>query len=1004
MKYLRYVFPFLAPILVLTAWRASPQPPTGKVLVLEDFEEPGAAAHWEGAPIDISTDHVAHGLRSASVRLDRDHAQISSSKLPANWSGYDRLLFDIYSDASGVSTATIRIYDAVGGDAGQAPRDEYFDGGNKILLVSGWTHVEVKLTPLRAATFQRDIALDRIRRVLLSFDARSSQTVSIDNFRLVLGKEGPDTISRQRPQDCVSIIDNRWVTARQVAQPADVPESPDVTRLRNDAEKETALLEKTIHAAQVQGLETLYAERRLVTADLGLRVRPLLVWFNNDEKKREMFTWVAESCRNSRHELEDLLRGSILRQEVDDTQIGEPAIRPFPSLKGRPSQGWFFLDGRGEPMMILSVHSPSEPLQRFFATPLQHIESYSVGGGSRWTVDQSPVYTAFQQDPDTHRVGWNGWCGHLIRDLDSMGGTKKENVVICLESPAIRKAVAEYIRANIPKMHRNPELLYNIMAYELTYICYCDRSQHMFRQWLAKKHGTIEDANQCWGTTYHSFDEVVAPPVKDQRPLSGTNRGLWYDWARFNQDRFTDYLLWVRGEIRKIDATMPLAAGGSSSMLAGHAGTSGIDEERIVNEVDDVVIHEGGGSTLGMDLQMALSDRKKPLADPEMSLRSVEYLLPHFLHGKSVAQLYHWPAQPANEFYSNDKSSLAHSWDYSLADVDEVLRVALDVRRLNKEIAAFVDMPAEIAILYSQTSTLQLPPEMLTWRTTPFLAEMQKAYAASQFLDAKVTFVTERQVLNGKLERYKLLLVAGARNVPAAVADGIWKYASQGGHVLITPESLLGDEYNRPRDYLARLGVKIRETRRPRTAGRGGLVQGYDQSFSQDVAFSGEAAEKLKAVESGRFGRLGDVEAAGVRQTIDVIGAAEVLFQYPDGKPAIVRWRLGNGMIDYAAASLEERSYAAMLETLAGDAGVSRPVRVRVLDKGAKWGVEARFARLAGRRLLYVSNFNPHPVVLSVDATSGPVEALTELRSSTVLRGNRITVPARQTDIYELSK
>ena len=84
----------------------------------------------------------------------------------------------------------------------------------------------------------------------------------------------------------------------------------------------------------------------------------------------------------------------------------------------------------------------------------------------------------------------------------------------------------------------------------------------------------------------------------------GRIAALWYDWARFNQDRFTDYLLWVRGEIRKIDAAMPLAAGGSSSMLAGRTGTTGIDEERIVNEVDDVIIHEGGGSTLGMDLQL----------------------------------------------------------------------------------------------------------------------------------------------------------------------------------------------------------------------------------------------------------------------------------------------------------------------------------------------------------------------------------------------------------------
>src|SRR5439155_440996 len=161
--------------------------------------------------------------------------------------------------------------------------------------------------------------------------------------------------------------------------------------------------------------------------------------------------------------------------------------------------------------------------------------------------------------------------------------------------------------------------------------------------WLATKHGAVERANLLWGTSYRSFAEVAAPPVKDSRPLPGTNRALWYDWARFNQDRFTEYLLWVRGEVRKLDARMPLAAGGSNS----------------------------------------------------------------------------------------------HS------DVGEVLRVAHDVRRLNKEIAAFVEAPAEVAILYSQTSTLQLPPEMLTWQTTPYLAEVNNTYQASQFLDAKVTFVTE---------------------------------------------------------------------------------------------------------------------------------------------------------------------------------------------------------------------------------------------------------------------
>ena len=52
---------------------------------------------------------------------------------------------------------------------------------------------------------------------------------------------------------------------------------------------------------------------------------------------------------------------------------------------------------------------------------------------------------------------------------------------------------------------------------------------------------------------------------------------------------------------------------------------------------------------------------------------------------------------------------------------------------------------------------------MLTWQTTLYLAELEKTYAASQFLDANVTFVTERQIAKGWLSRYKLVLVPGVR-------------------------------------------------------------------------------------------------------------------------------------------------------------------------------------------------------------------------------------------------
>ncbi len=974
----------------------------GQTLLLDDFETLDSVKRWEG-DIQLSKGRSSHGQYSAMVRLEQGRSQISSNKLPQDWRGYDRLLFDIYCDREEVSAITIRIYDAVGGDLGIAKANDYYEAHEKVVVQKGWNHIEVNLRPLRAASGGRDLSLDRIRRLLISAArAPLPWTIYLDNIRLVAGQEGRQTASRTQPQDTRTIVDNGWFTVRQVARPEEVPESLVVTAFRKEAQQEFDRLRETVRAAQLQGIETIYQERYLVTAELGLQIRPRLAWFNNDEKKREMFSYIVESCRRGRLELEDKIQGIDRMPEADDTQVGDPLIRPFPPLKGRPVKDSFFLDERNEPMMILSLHSPSQTLQRFFATPLQHIESYTVGGGSRWTIYDSPVYAAFQRWPDTHRVGWDGWCGHLIRDINSMGGRKRENIVICLESPHTRQAIEEYIQTNIPKFHANPELLYDIEAYELMYICYCERSQRMFHEWLEKKHGTVINANEKWGTAYKSFSEVVPPPVSDSRPLPETNRALWYDWARFNQDRFTDYLLWVRSLIHKIDPKTPLAAGGSSSMLAGRTGTTGIDEERIVNEVDDVILHEGGESTLGLDLQIALAEKKKPVADPEMYLSSVENLIPHFLHGKSVAQLFHWPAQPSSEVHSINDSSLAHSWAYPLADIGDLIRDALDLRRLNKEIAAFVDVPAEVAILYSQTSTLQLPPEMLTWQTTPYLAELEKTYNASQYLDAKITFVTERQILKGRLSRYKLLLVPAVRNTPTEVFEKIWDYAVHGGRVLVVPESFLGDEYNRATDHASRLGLIIRQTQRPKPGGVGAMVQGYDQSLSQSVAFVDDTPQKLSPTRTEVFGSIDQLETRGIRQIFEAKSDAKILFRYSDGGPAIVQMAVGQGAIYYSGSSLEERSYGRLLEDLFREARVTRPVRLRIIGGGDAWNIEVRFAPLGNRKLLYLVNYNSTPKRVSVDAGPGFFSSLLDLRDHHDVQGAEITLPAHQTAIYEM--
>ena len=286
---------------------------------------------------------------------------------------------------------------------------------------------------------------------------------------------------------------------------------------------------------------------------------------------------------------------------------------------------------------------------------------------------------------------------------------------------------------------------------------------------------------------------------------------------------------------------------------------------------------------------------------------------------------------------------------------------------------------------------------------TPYLAELNKTYEASRYLDAKVTFVTERQILKGFLSRYKVLLIPGARNLPSPVVDAIWSYAQQGGHILIVPESLLGDEYNRPQKYLGKIGVSISRTELPKAGQKGALVQGYDQSFSREVEFDSGPPRVLQAVSAaGDFSRVGQIRSSGVMQTLKLSSGAEALFQYSDGGAAIAQTRLGKGWVYYSGSSLETGAYARLLDALYATAGVTRPVRVLEPGGSVPGRVEARLALLGGRKLVYISNYQNRPAELDLNSSAGPIHGVKTLRRGTQTEGHRFAVTAGDTEIYEL--
>jgi hypothetical protein len=121
---------------------------------------------------------------------------------------------------------------------------------------------------------------------------------------------------------------------------------------------------------------------------------------------------------------------------------------------------------------------------------------------------------------------------------------------------------------------------------------------------------------------------------------------------------------------------------------------------------------------------------------------------------------------------------------------EAVGRTCLDLLRLAPEVTALQDAPSPVAILYSVASIVG---------GEEYLDELDRAYEALNFTGVKINFISEKQIQEGGLVRYSLLVIPAAGRVMDATFEGIRRFALGGGRIVATGDALGADEYGRRR-------------------------------------------------------------------------------------------------------------------------------------------------------------------------------------------------------------
>ena len=136
-----------------------------------------------------------------------------------------------------------------------------------------------------------------------------------------------------------------------------------------------------------------------------------------------------------------------------------------------------------------------------------------------WLVQQYPDMLAM--DESGRRVQFGNRCHY------------------CVNSPEFHTATRRIVSAMAGRFGSNPNVIGWQLDNEYNRICYCERCQKLFQQFLARKFGTLDALNEHWSTAYWS--QTYSAWEQIPLPLGPHNPGLMLEFRRFVTESYRQF-------------------------------------------------------------------------------------------------------------------------------------------------------------------------------------------------------------------------------------------------------------------------------------------------------------------------------------------------------------------------------------------------------------------------------------------------------------------------------
>ena len=351
-----------------------------------------------------------------------------------------------------------------------------------------------------------------------------------------------------------------------------------------------------------------------------------------------------------------------------------------------------------------------------------------------------------------------------------------------------------------------------------------DYTRAKFRTWLEKRHDTVAALNQLWDTQFRSFDDASL-----QIPMDASLRGTppWYDWCRFNMSRVTDWFDFLKSEIRLHDPNAKVHIKLIPSHFARGLRSHGLDFESLVelqeiigcdakityattrldkDDWSDRYACDWRDLAMSYDFFRSVSPEKLLFdsefhglstvhwRDSEMTPEYVRciYWLAH-LHGMGMNQTWYWGR---NEDGSPKRQSVEGFYASNLTMPRVMNAFGRTMKELNAfapEVIALANRPKQVRLFYSETSAIQ---------NANYMDRLHEAYRSFYHDGTPLGFATGQMLHKAsdqEVRSWPVLVVPHADHTTSAEIDGLTRYLSLGGTVVVIGGDSLGkDPYGRP--------------------------------------------------------------------------------------------------------------------------------------------------------------------------------------------------------------